>query len=391
MRALHRLSPLQIKNLGPGLYADGGNLFLQVSKSGRSWIFRYQIAGRMRSLGLGSCRDVDLRTARQKAADQRKLLADGIDPLEAKRARKAAAAKARAVSKTFDNVAAEYVRLQRAGWRNAKHAQQWENTLTQYASPIIGRVLVRDVDTGLVMRVLQPLWSTRPVTAGRLRGRIESILDAAKAQGLRDGENPARWKGHLANLLPKPSKLGTVKHHAALPYSDVPKFMAELRKQEAMGYYPPWWPGRKFDRPVTIWACGEDAKAMRDSIQPVLCGPPEAFGTGLLFGDSILSRTARAGVPDSIDTMTIRHEKGTSRLVFKTYDQGRESYQGASVDVCWSDEEPPIQIYTEGLTRTMSTIPGEPSGIVLCTFTPLKGISDVVRSYLPGGRAPGYN
>lgn len=159
----------------------------------------------------------------------------------------------------------------------------------------------------------------------------------------------------------------------------------------AMGYYPPWWPGPRFDRSATIWACGEDAKAMRDSIQPVLCGPPEAFGTGLLFGDRILSKTARAGVPDSIDTMTIKHERGVSRLVFKTYDQGRESYQGASVDVVWFDEEPPIQIYTEGLTRTMSTVPGEPSGIVLCTFTPLRGISDVVRSYLPGGRAPGYN
>ena len=123
---------------------------------------------------------------------------------------------------------------------------------------------------------------------------------------------------------------------------------------------------------------------MRESIQPILCGPPEAFGTGLLPADLILSKTPRSGVPDGIDTMTVKHPRGISRVVFKTYDQGRESYQGAKVDGIWFDEEPPITIYTEGLTRTMSTVPGEPNGLVLCTFTPLKGWSQVVASYMPG-------
>lgn len=151
------------------------------------------------------------------------------------------------------------------------------------------------------------------------------------------------------------------------------------------GWYPEWWHGRRFENPVTAWGCGEDAKAMRESIQPVLCGPPDAFGTGLIPGDNILSKTSRAGVPDGIDALTVQHKSGVSRLVFKTYDQGRESYQGAKVDIVWFDEEPPVDIYTEGLTRTMSTVPGEPNGIVLCTFTPLKGISEVVKSYRPAG------
>lgn len=151
------------------------------------------------------------------------------------------------------------------------------------------------------------------------------------------------------------------------------------------GWYPHWWPGRKFESPVTAWACGEDAKAMRESIQPVLCGPPENFGTGTIPGDDILGKAARSGVPDAIDSMTVRHKNGVSRLVFKTYDQGRESYQGAKVGCVWFDEEPPMPIYTEGLTRTMSTVPGEPNGIVLCTFTPLKSITEVVKLFLPQG------
>lgn len=123
---------------------------------------------------------------------------------------------------------------------------------------------------------------------------------------------------------------------------------------------------------------------MRESIQPILCGPPENFGTGTIPGDLILGKASRSGVPDGIDAMTVKHDKGTSRLVFKTYDMGRESYQGAKVHVVWCDEEPGEPIYTEGLTRTMSTVPGEPNGIMLCTFTPLKGISQIVKSFLPG-------
>lgn len=154
----------------------------------------------------------------------------------------------------------------------------------------------------------------------------------------------------------------------------------------ATGHYEDWWPGRRFDRPITAWACGEDVKAIRESLQPILCGSPGQIGTGLIPGDLIQNVTARPGVPDAIDTLTVKHKDGLSRIVIKSYDQRRESFQGAKVDVVWFDEESPIDIYSEGLTRTMSTVPGEPNGLVLCTFTPLKGISEVVLAYLPDAK-----
>jgi phage terminase large subunit-like protein len=156
-----------------------------------------------------------------------------------------------------------------------------------------------------------------------------------------------------------------------------------------LGWYPDWWIGRRFPHPVVSWACGEDAKAMRESIQPIMLGfPLGEMGTGMIPAESILGTpTKRAGVPESIDSMNIQHSSGgVSRLTFKTYDQGRESYQGAHVDVVWDDEEPPMGIYTEGLTRTMSVVPGQPNGLVICTFTPLKGLSAVVQMFLKGGK-----
>ena len=157
-----------------------------------------------------------------------------------------------------------------------------------------------------------------------------------------------------------------------------------------LGWYPSWWVGRRFSAPIVAWACGEDAKAMRESIQPILLGfPLTEMGTGMIPAESIVGDpTKRAGVPEGIDSVAIRHSSGgVSRLTFKTYDQGRTSYQGARVDVVWDDEEPDMGIYTEGLTRTMSVVPGQPNGIVISTFTPLKGISAVVQMFLQGGRA----
>ena len=155
-----------------------------------------------------------------------------------------------------------------------------------------------------------------------------------------------------------------------------------------IGWYPHWWVGYRFDRSVAVWASGEDTKSVRESLQETLLGRFGAFGTGLIPGDAILSTTARGGVPEAIDTVSVKTKWGDepSRLVFKTYDQGRTSFQAAQVDVVMFDEEPPADIYSEGLTRTMSTVPGEKSGIVLCTFTPLKGLSTVVQSYMPGGQ-----
>jgi phage terminase large subunit-like protein len=153
-----------------------------------------------------------------------------------------------------------------------------------------------------------------------------------------------------------------------------------------IGWYPKWWVGRRFNRPITAWVAGEDAKAVRESLQEKLLGRPDDKGTGLVPFDRIKGTTPRSGVPDAVDTATFLHETGgMSRLVFKTYDQGRESFQASAVDVVMFDEEPPIDVYSEGLTRTMSTVPGQASGLVMCTFTPLKGLSAVVLSYMPGG------
>lgn len=153
--------------------------------------------------------------------------------------------------------------------------------------------------------------------------------------------------------------------------------------------YPRWWIGRRFHAPVTVWFSGEDAKAVRESLQEKLLGRAGYHGTGLVPGADLVKVTARAGIPDAADAFTVRHATGgVSRGVFKAYEQGRESFQAASVDVVVYDEEPPLAIYTEGLTRTLSTRPGKPSGIVMCAFTPLKGLSATVQQFLPGGRIP---
>ena len=153
-----------------------------------------------------------------------------------------------------------------------------------------------------------------------------------------------------------------------------------------IGWYPDFWVGRRFDRPVRTWASGEDTKSVRESLQEKLFGPPGAISTGLIPADKIVGVTHRSGVPEALDAAAIRHPGGLSRVVLKMYEQGREAFQAAAVDVMLFDEEPPMDIYTEGLTRTISTVPGQPSGIVMCAFTPLKGLSGLVLAYMPGGQ-----
>ncbi|HET8920458.1 MAG TPA: integrase family protein, partial [Xanthobacteraceae bacterium] len=213
----------------PGLYSDGGNLYLQVeSESARSWIFRY--AGRY--MGLGSTLVVALQEARDLAHECRKLRRQGIDPIEARRAQQAQRRLDAAKAITFKQCAEAYIRAHRAGWGDAKHIQQWENTIATYADPIIGALPIQAVDTALVCKILEPLWTSKPETASRVRGRIERILDFAKVRGYRDGENPARWRGHLDHLLPARSKVHKVVHHAALPYIQIPAFITALRARE---------------------------------------------------------------------------------------------------------------------------------------------------------------
>ena len=233
-RQMHRLNALRVaKEVAPGYHADGGGLYLQISHSGsRSWIFRYSLAKRAREMGLGPLSSTSLAEARAAAAHCRKLLAAGVDPIADRQERKQAAL-AMPEALPFRQAAAGYIDAHRGSWKNAKHAQQWENTLDTYAYPVMGDVDVRDVDTAMVLRVLQPIWTKKNETASRVRGRIECVLDAAKVLGKRSGENPARWRGHLDKLLPKRERSKKVKHHPALPWGQIPDFMPRLVEREA--------------------------------------------------------------------------------------------------------------------------------------------------------------
>jgi len=192
--------------------------------------------GRAREMGLGSYYDLTLAEARERARGLRKLVKEHrIDPIDDRRARRSAERIERAKVMTFRQCAEAYVAAHEAGWRNRKHAAQWPSTLSAFVYPHFGALPVQTVDTALVMKALEPIWLKKPETAGRVRGRIESVLDWAAARGYRGGENPARWRGHLENLLPKRSKVRQVEHHAALPYTELGAFMAELRQQTGVG------------------------------------------------------------------------------------------------------------------------------------------------------------
>jgi integrase len=204
----------------PGRLADGGNLYLSITKTGaKSWVFLYTIAGRQREKGLGSALSVPLAEARKKAADCRALLAGGGDPLEGEKA---------VTAISFGTVANELIASRRPGWRNVVHARQWQTTLETYCAPIWCKP-VREIALADVLGVLTPLWQRVPETGRRLRSRIELVLDAAKARGLRSGENVARWRGNLEHLLPRAQKLEQ-SHHPAMPYQNVSAFVAELRQ-----------------------------------------------------------------------------------------------------------------------------------------------------------------
>jgi integrase len=185
-------------------------------------------------MGLGATHTVGLVEAREKARECRRLRLDGVDPIEARRAARSQARLDAAKAMTFKDCAERYIASHKAGWRNPKHAAQWPSTLATYVYPIFGSLPVQAIDVGLVLKALEQLWTTKPETAGRVRGRIEAVLDWATARGYRQGENPARWRGHLQNLLPKKSKVRRVKHHAALPYSEIAAFMLELQQQNGV-------------------------------------------------------------------------------------------------------------------------------------------------------------
>lgn len=233
-RQLARLSALQVSKLTkPGLYGDGGGLTLQITKAGvKSWLFRYMRDGKAHGMGLGPLHTVTLAEARVKALEARKLLLDGQCPLEIKKQQRTAAALERARMITFDQCATAYIAAHKSSWKNAKHVDQWTNTLEAYASPIFGKYPVAEVDTALVVKCLSPIWESKNETASRLRGRIESVLGWATTSGYRTGENPARWKGHLENLLANISKNARIKNHPSLPWQQISHFMVDLKTRE---------------------------------------------------------------------------------------------------------------------------------------------------------------
>ena len=233
MRGINRLSALKVNTLRqPGYYADGGGLYLRVAPGGsRGWIFRFTLAGRKRDAGLGPYPAVSLLRAREEAQRCRELVAQRIDPIEARKDDRAAARIASAKTMTFEQCAKAFIAIHEAGWRSLAHAKQWAQSPVVDVYPIIGALPVQAIDTALVLKVLEPIWTEKPETASRVRGRIELVLSWAKVRGYRQGENPALWRGHLDQLLPSKRKVRRVEHHAALPFRDIGALMAKLRSE----------------------------------------------------------------------------------------------------------------------------------------------------------------
>jgi integrase len=242
---LGRLTALEMtKTRTPGRYADGGGLYLQVTSAGaddrgrervtKSWLYRYMLRGKANWMGLGSVDDVSLAQARERAEACRRQRNAGIDPIEARETEKRSALLEAAKAMTFDQCRDAFIEAHKAAWRNLKHRDQWTNTLQTYATPVFGCLSVQAADTGLVLKVLEPIWATKPETAGRVRGRIETVLDWATARGYRQGPNPARWRGHLDQLLPKRSKLRRVRHHPALPFGQLPEFLRAVQQHKGL-------------------------------------------------------------------------------------------------------------------------------------------------------------
>ena len=247
------LTVLQVEKLvrqnKPGRYAAGGGVYLNISKASTvSWLFRYQLDNRPRWKGMGVYNRVNnLAKMRRKAENYKAMLSDGIDPIDSERERKAATIGKNAEIQheamldrmTFKRCAEDYIEVKRTGWKNAKHAQQWQNTLTTYAYPVIGHLPVRAITNSHLLKILTPIWTTKTETATRVRTRIELVLSYAAALKYRSTENPAQWRGNLEALLPKPSDVrkveGGVRHHPALPYDDMPVFMARLIKERGLG------------------------------------------------------------------------------------------------------------------------------------------------------------
>jgi integrase len=233
---MDRLNPKRVlKASKPGLLHDGRGLYLNVSvNGGKSWLYRFELDGRARWMGLGPYPEITLARAREKALEARRLKVEGIDPLDQRRAEQAAKKALAAKAITFKTCSERYIAAHGAGW-HAQHAHAWAQTLQDHAYPVIGDLSTATIETGHITQILQPIWTSRTETAKRLRGRIELVLDYAKTQGWRIGENPARWKGHLDKVLPRPSKVAKIRHYPAQDWRTIGTFIVELAKQEGIG------------------------------------------------------------------------------------------------------------------------------------------------------------
>ena len=380
MREGNKLSAAAVRNAKePGLYSDGHGLYLQVSVFGtKSWVFRFMIGGVARKMGLGAIHTTSLAEARAAALEARKLSRKGVDPIEAeaatRRQRKLEAAKAI----SFKQCADRYIEANRAGWRNNKHAKQWFATFIERnaaaqsspaATPAINDLPVSAIDTGLILKVLEPIWTKTPESASRIRGRIERVLDWARVRGYREGENPARWEGHLKETLPARSRL-TRGHHDALPYAEMPAFMAELRAKagvsaralefailtaartgEVIGAK---WP--EFDLQAKLWTIpAERMKAGREHRVPLCARALEILSTLPREGEFVFLGT-RSGNPLSNMAMLelVRGMRGKGATVHGF----RSSFRD------WAAEQTSIRMsFARSRSRTPSaTRPRPPTG-----------------------------
>lgn len=232
-KVVNKLTDVKIRKAPPGRHPDGDGLYLQVrGPTAKAWIYRYWTAGKSREMGLGSYPSVTLEGARQERDRFKRQRQDGADPIKSRDAERVASLQLAGKALTFTEAAASFIRDKSQAWKNEKHRQQWTNTLNTYVNPILGNLPVGEIDTAAVKRVLDPIWATKSETATRVRGRIEAILDWCKALGYCTGENPARWRGNLKDLLASPFDLAAVEHHPALDYQELPAFMDKLRAQQ---------------------------------------------------------------------------------------------------------------------------------------------------------------
>jgi integrase len=258
MRGWNKLSASFVRGAtGRGRYSDGGGLYLQITNGGKVWVFQYQRHGRSRSMGLGSTRAVALALARELAAKCREDLARSLDPIDQRKAAALAAKAERAKLSTFKQAAEDYLAANETKWRNQKHRKEWRSSLARYAYPLFGNLAVSAIDPGFVVKALAPLVETKPVTASRLRGRIETVLDFATAAGRRSGDNPAA-KAIIAHMLPLRSEKAAVVHQPALPFAKLPAFMRELRQLEGL-------PARLLELIIL-------SGLRLDAVRPALCG-----------------------------------------------------------------------------------------------------------------------